>query len=209
MAATDVEYIRYVLTKVPPWLRREHGSAFLQSFAQELDLLADEHLAAAKAPWPWEAPTDALAYIGSERQLERYTGETDEDFRVRLWDAWETWFLSGTEDGLLNQLYLATNYLGLTNISIRTNADWNPTPPDGNTGWWSRFWVVIGEPHPWTVHLWGQGSWGDGRDWGGSVTPDVINLLRRVIKKWKPSHAYCEAILIQFGSYEISYPVRA
>ena len=211
MGATDLEYTKYITLPgvVPPWLRRTWGKAFLQTFAYPLDALGDEHVAAVQAPWPWLAPSDALYYIGTERQLEKYPGEDEEIYRIRLWNAWDTWRLAGTEEGLLDQLYLATASIGLTDITIRYNRDWEPAPPDGNTDWWSRFWVVIGEPHPWEMAVWGEGSWGDGRLWGASITIEQINLLKRVIKQWKASHSYCEAILIQFGEYEMSFPVRA
>lgn len=202
MALTETQY---GVSKVPGWCKVGTGKKYLESIGQQCDVLKDEFDQATKASFTLVGPPDALPYIGTDRGLERYYNETDEDYAFRLWDAWSSKRLAGTDIGLLNQLKLAT---GLLNITIRNNRDW--TPPDGNVAWWSRFWVVIGQPNPWKMHRWGEKFWGDGRLWGADISLSDLELLRRVIKKWKPSHAYCEAILIIFeDGTELSFPVRA
>ena len=199
-------YKDYVMSQVPPWLQRSGGKEYLESHANHLDILKEALVAALESSWALNCPTDALAYIGSERQLEKYPNEDLETYRIRLWDAWNAWYWAGTEKGLIEQLKLATQ---LSNITVRTNAQWDDGPPDGNVNWWSRFWVIIGPPHPYTAHKWGTGRWGDGRLWGADIHPDDLELMRRVIKKWKPSHAYCDGIRIVFDDSEINFPVRA
>lgn len=209
--ATKELYTDYVKKIVPPWLSKPNGAAFLDVMASQLDDLAEQYVSGVKNSWPLECNSDALGYLGAETGLERYPGEIEDDYRVRLWNAVDVWFWAGTETGVLDNLLLATKSWGITDISLRNNADW--TPPDSNVTWWSRFWVVIQPPHPWELHRWGVGAWGDGRLWGATITQPELDLMRRVIKKFKASHSYCEAIIIEFDNdgtpYEMSFPVRA
>ncbi len=74
--------------------------------------------------------------------------------------------------------------LGLESIG---GADYDPAK------WW-RFELVVYQPHGMGdgtgVPRWGSFTWGDGTRWGG-LPHDRVELLRRIVRKWKPAHAQC------------------
>ncbi len=203
---TTVSYEEFILRKVPSWLNGTWGSAYLQTYGQQFDELLASFQEACRCGFILTCPEDALRFIGVERGMEQYPSESIEDYRLRLWNAWQAWRFAGTDKGITDQIKYA---FGLTNVSIRDNGDWDPAPPDDNTDWWSRFWVVIDQPHPWTFHTWGEGTWGDGRRWGGTIETSQVELMRRIIRKWKASHAFCEGILlVNESGYEHFFSVR-
>lgn len=200
-----VTFEEYIMRKVPSWFQGPVGSAMLEAIGKQQDNCLDMFRQAIMCRFIFMCPDDALKYIGAERNMEQYPNESLDDYRYRLWASWQAWRYAGTDKGITDQIKYAFN---IENVSIRTNAQWDPAPPDGNTEWWSRFWVVIDQPHPWTVYRWGEGEWGDGRRWGCDITVDQRELLKRIIRKWKASHAYCEAIIIKFDGYELKYKVK-
>lgn len=167
----------------------EWGGKISQTFALMFDAEASTTVEAGACN-QLNAPTfpiDALPLKGSDRNIERYPGESDASYMARVAGAWVAWPQAGTHNGLLGQLTAA----GFT-ATIKEMRDWNW---DGNTANWSRFWVVI------TGTGWARTHWGDGRKWGEGVwgcnAPlDQVHVLRRIVRKWKPGHMVAIIVVV-------------
>lgn len=101
----------------PPWLRRRLGERMVGVIAGLLtDSILEGFTQAVQAPWLRSGfqPPDALPPIGSERSMPRYEADTDETYRTRLHDAWDSWQQGGNEAAIIGQL----NAFGLANVTI-------------------------------------------------------------------------------------------
>lgn len=98
------------------------------------------------------------------------------------------------------------HWLGLTNTGVYRQHEWS-SPPYliGPTffAWenkWSTFWVLIRQPHPFTLRVWGVGVWGQPATWGTSATTDEVALIKRLVVNFKSGHSSCAGIVLQFGT---------
>lgn len=98
-------------------------------------------------------------------------------------------------------------WLGLTSTRVYRQHEWS-TPPFliGPTffAWenrWATFWVLIRQPHPFTVINWGDPGllWGAPHTWGTSATIDEVALIKRMVLTFKSQHSSCAGIVLQFG----------
>jgi len=198
-------YRDYYPTLFPAWLRGENGEAWATAWGVLLDGLADSTTNAVKCRVPREAPADALAYIGSERNLNRVPLETNDQYRARLEDAWEAWSYAGTDRAIVDQLEL----LGLTAVCVRNN-QWVWDSNSGNVAnYWARFWVVL-SGHGWGADdTWGADTWGDGGLWGldSTVSADDVAYARDVVRKWKSAHAQCVNLIAILDGGLWGYPI--
>jgi hypothetical protein len=100
-------YADYQRLISPTWLQQPRGAAFQGAFGAELDVQKDRARQALVAGWPRATPTltpsDALPYIGADRQLPALAaGEADATYAERLRMAWDAWVFAGSHGGLLN-----------------------------------------------------------------------------------------------------------
>jgi len=190
---------------MPPWARRFFGERLIGTFALVYDIVSEAVSEAAFAPWLLEptSPDDILPYIGLERGMEQYPGESNDSYRERLHGAWDAWLQAGNEAAIIAQL----EGLGFTDIELKSYRDvgwdWDSaadlTWEEGVGGEdnWSRFWVVI-KGHPFV----GEGTFGDGAILGDggvnglNATLEMIGAMKRLIHKWKPAHVQCAEIII-------------
>lgn len=210
---------------VPSWLQRPWGLKYNRTLGYVSDLLMNAAAQAVGARFLATCPNDALPYAGADRSMPAYpieypgasAGATAQAagvaaYRARLLKAWSTWSTAGTLAAVQGQL----EAFGFANVAIYT-ADGSgppgvvPWPPDSNTANWSRFWVVLTEPFPsflnWKLTTWGDGrTWGEnGPDgtaytWGSTATVAQVTSIRALIRKWKPVHAICAGIWIDYAS---------
>lgn len=183
----------YNVELAPPWLRGRWGEAWGRAVGLVQDMVAEGAMQAVKARLLRRGPSDALAYAGVDRWIERAPGEADDVYRARLLQAFETWRLAGTNKGIQQALAV----IGYPKVSIYESRQWFPTDPR----WW-RFWIVIDPPH-------GFAAWrlGDGIKLGTKLLgldkedgKAALDLLRRVVRKWKAAHAVCaNIVLVLFG----------
>jgi hypothetical protein len=173
----------------PPWLRGRWGEAWNGTVGLAMDMVAEGAMQAVKARFIKGAPSDALPYAGTDRQIERAPGESDDQYRARLLGAFETWRLAGTNKGITTALAV----IGYPNARVFESHDWFP----GNPRWW-RFWVVIDPPHGFTTWKVGDGTKLGmkllGLDKAGDKS--AVDLLRRVVRKWKAAHTVCEKLIV-------------
>jgi hypothetical protein len=185
-------YRQYAEELSPTVLLGTWGARFVVgSIGLMADLIAQRAREARKASLltAESIPTDALPLKGYERLSPRYPADTDATYKARLIDSWERWKQGGSEQGMIAEL----EAYGLTDISIVLDSEWDW---DGEE-YWSRFWVVI-KGHAWTgPRLIGDaGSMLDGT-WtlGSSATPEEVNAVRSIVRRWKPGHMICSYII--------------
>ena len=178
-------YREWQPTVAPAWIDAQWSEAF----GLAKDSVADIATQAVKSRLIATCPTDAIVPIGNDRGLERVPGETTASYRARLVGAWEAYAWAGTAKGILDQLAIA----GYSNVRILENESIGGSDADPSK-WW-RFIVRILQPHPFgdgsTIPRYGDGTtYGGGRTYGG-IPIAARDLIRRIIRKWKPAHARC------------------
>lgn len=180
---------KWAIDNAPTWLRGTWGGKLTEMFGFLFDTIEETNFEAGAAG-SLEAPTfpaDAIGLIGSERNMERYNSETDDQYATRIHGAWVAWPQAGTRNGLLSQLAGAG-----FDAEIKEMRDWDW---DGNAANWSRIWVVIHNTG-WVRTTWGDGrKWGEGV-WGVNAPRDVVHTLRRLIRKWKPAHVVAIVVVV-------------
>lgn len=184
---------------LPPWLLGPNGLAFAQAFALNRDALAQGATEAIRARRLLECPEDALKYAGDDRGLEQWPGESNDSFRKRCQKAFQAYAEAGTDLGIVNRF----SEVGITAVCLRNrtfNGDDLPMQ-------WGRMWIVL-TVHPWTSEgAWGDpGVYGDGGTWGSTALPSDVARVRRLVKKWKSSHAAVVNIIVLISGELWGYP---
>ncbi len=180
------------------------AAAYLGAIGDALDLTLEAMAQAVTARFVAHAPADALGWLGAERLLQRFPGDTDDTYRARLAAACVVWQLAGTEDGIIAMLIAC----GFTDVTVHVARGAIPPgevswPPDGDPANWSRFWVFIDastapqNPFGWQPWTWGDGAlWGDGHTWGSTATSGEVALVRGIVRLLKAAHEICGGIWI-------------
>ena len=142
-------------------------------------------------------PTDALAAIGSNANIERVSGESTAAYRLRLIDKWELWEESAT--GTFAENALAPFGVSAASVTVNTIRDWTPDL----TGNWSRFWIILeGADLPWSELEWGAFTWGTPElTWGTSASQEEIFGLIRLLCKWKSGHEVGVEVILLFDGF--------
>lgn len=195
----------YFLRNVPASMQDGAFAELAETITTPLENLVGEFREAGELHLPLECNVGALPYIGDERRLPKYKGETDQQYRQRLWDAWSSWEQAGTDRGIIRNLLLGT---GITEVIIKNNVDWDPEPPDGDTDWWSRFWVLVYNPN-WESWTYGSGEvFGETEyTYGSTATRGEVDSALRLVLKWKPAAAKFMRMYVFFRSFtEVGHP---
>lgn len=213
----------------PPWLRGEWGTKYLSMLGELADLERDGAGFATAFRFLSKAPDDAVPLIAADSGpaqmplpgysgflyggMPRYPGETMASWRARIASRWETWPTAGTAIGVDAQLeaYISAIQSGVApTITIwshqlpgtpiqpdRWNRDVNPTE-------WSRFYVVIDQPHPWEQSLIGEGEIGDESLIGTTMTLTEVRALRRLVHEWRSAHSSGVTFILVYSGTIIS-----
>ena len=192
------QYYRSQPDGQPGFLQGEKSRAFGSGVGYFKDWYIETLLVGVRSRFCLQCPPDALPYHGDERGLFRYVGDSDDDYRARINDAWYLWTFGGTSWGVVNQL----NSAGFPSVAIYENWQWLGFPPSISPithlpyaigdEWW-RFHVQIMDtinPFGGLSFRWGDSSrtWGDGKLWGFTHVPPNWSQVIPIIKKWKPAH---------------------
>lgn len=135
-----MHFRNYVSHIVPPWLRRYWGERLVGgAIGLYADLLMEGGAQATKAPWLRSntSPDDALPRIGDERNVPKVDGETPDEYRERLANAWELWGEAGTVTYGANVL----EAWGFTPAGVFVYA-WKDGDQDAAATHWSKYSVV-------------------------------------------------------------------
>lgn len=175
-------YRRWVQLIVPTTLQGEVARRFEQAHALIADMLGQTavQMVNAISIASGEVPADALVFIGSERRMPRYAGESDLTYAIRLQGAWTAHSRTGTEPAITGQFAA----LGL-NAYVRDALQWNW---DGDMEWPTRIWTVVTD-HPYAEWVVGEDvTIGDDLVIGIDASPAEIGLMRGIARQWKPGH---------------------
>ena len=212
----------------PPWLD-ENGTKYLYALSTQISVLAEALRMGVLQRFPSYCLPEALPHIGADRQIRRGINESDDAYKGRLRNAFQTWKKAGSPLAVLDQIaqYYAPNAPVLRYVV--NGVDENGTRV---TDWWTldngefsyhranpsnwnwdgtfpamRFWIIVYTPTltPWTY---GSGhAYGDGNSYGFLGTNQFIQDIRALTEQWKAagSHAGtfdlgCDAGIIFAGS---------
>lgn len=210
---------RYAFKKLAPrWLTELDGELVLWSLMTVVDTLAERARQSVLARFPGHTPPDALGAMSRDRGLIRGFAEPSEVIRLRLLKWLDVWKAAGNARVLMDQI---AAYLYPHDVTIRivtnngllwytrdsdgtfsydfvnpSNWDW-----DGESTFWSRFWVILYPSDIWTLHpnlLWGDtGVWGSSvYGWAGDWTVAQVQSIRSIVRRFKPAGTRCVNIII-------------
>lgn len=183
------------------WTRSYWGERLFGTIGVLGDAVMDAATQALVAPWllAKTSPPDALPPVGRERLMPRYPAESDATYRNRLYAAWTAWGFGGNEVALLDQY----RWWNLLAVRVINAAHWVFEWPR-NAANFSRFAVVVEQPHPWAgPHLYGSSNrlYGDGCTYGSTATVPEVATLRGIARQWKAGHDINPAIWLIFTGH--------
>ena len=179
----------YAFRLLPRWMRGDWADRLWTVIFGSVDGIRESAKEAAKAGLVTECPADALPYHAAARNIERIPGETDDAWRLRLQAAWDHWPSTKAELQQILRDYVQVDELYVYDIAGDAWTDGSTgTMDDANGDNWSRPWIVIGAPHPWTVPTFGSFSFGPDSLWGITMTGTELSRIRRLFRRYRPAH---------------------
>lgn len=184
-------YERWVLQKVPPWLRRADGGNILSAIGEVADTIVDRHGAGVRLRFP-NSDEDALALCGEERRIIRGPLEPAPAYALRV-QAWlEAHRRRGSVYTLLEQWH-AYNFGAERTIEIvyasgtrytlasdgtitKDSITWSP----GGTGW-ARAWAFLYEATD-----------------PGALTSEEDAVLSLIPRTWSAAHMLPYQIVVMW-----------
>lgn len=130
------DYMYYLLTAPLKKIRKSKNQWYIlmkvlgrrfDQILNDIDRARDQTAVATCEP-------ELLPEYAADRGITRYTGETDENFRVRIANYTEILRLGGTDEGVL----LAVRSLGFENVQLIPAKEYT-----GDTGRWAEFYIVL------------------------------------------------------------------
>lgn len=191
----------YVERLSPPWLAGFFGTRFMIGMVGVVaDLLLEAVEQATTVGWlnRKTLPVDALKDIGENANIQRVTGETNDNYKSRLFRKWELWEESATSKFAENSF---TPFgVAAADITLKTTRDWVVDDSPN----WSRWWIILDGSAgnlPWSELLWNGFAWGTpGTTWGTTATQEEIFGVIRLLCKWKSAHEIGVEIIILYGA---------
>lgn len=190
------DYESWLETVLPPWAQGEWGSRLRVALGGLLDVLALGSTGgmgeAAKAHFVQTAPNDAIKLHTKDRWIHSFPGEAAATLRGRLVNAWNTIPTLGTTDGLealgLELLGVPVQLYDVANDGWL--AGYQPSNlEDDNADNWSRFWIIVPQPHPWGVPVFGPSLlFSPAATWGLDITQSALALIRTGVATYRPAH---------------------
>lgn len=199
--ATLFESFRVAANK--PFCDDPAGRAWQRTLGRLMDDSFERVYAARLARFPSDVPTDGLQYIASERQVEQAIGESEANYRGVLKRAWELWRIAGSQD--VHKFNLAR--MGCLSVTIKRRHDLSGVPAHPNPyinafarDVWAQFDVILQQPMPWNLRVWGTDPpWGVGV-WGPTnMTMAQTSQLRRLLRTFRAAHDTPMYVWMYFG----------
>lgn len=141
---------------------------------------------------------ERLRQIGVTRQIERYPGETDQQYSDRLAGAFPAWRRAGTASAIESQLAA----FGI--VDIQTWEEWQFFLTLSNE-YGNRFEMVLGPNYGslgWTGCKLGEVVLGAATLGIGNADPLQVQAIPRIILKWKHAWSFPLRVLFLFGDAE-------
>ena len=204
--------------KSPPWLQRGRAEKILYAMAIHLDGLTDALVAAIKMRFPGLYSPESLPYLGRDRRISRGRAETDGVYAGRLRRWLDDHPVRGGPYALLAQLhahfapnnfeihlvYRSGRRFVMTADGVVTRDDlFTLNVPDW-ARWTLYYFTTFGATRP----TWGEPgrTWGHGRVWGSTLTPQEVTDLRLVPREWNAAHCVGEIVLLGDSGQFWGYP---
>lgn len=186
-------YERWVLARLPRWLKGTWGEPWWRVAIGMLDLTLEAAKQAAQSGLVEMAPADAVEAHARMRLLERLPWETIEALRVRSLGAWDFWSGLGNTAGLRDVLRL---YSGASALEVFDQAvdGWvtngtGASDDDTNADNASRHVIVVPQPHAWERPLVGPGLVvGPDLIVGITMTGAELRRIRGAYRKHRPAN---------------------
>jgi hypothetical protein len=180
----------------PRFLSGPAGTAFLRTFCQVADLVAQDALDARSEATVQTASSYALPPLARNRNDRSYRRESMAALAVYLLQILAQKAKAGTEDGLRAQFAR----IGCPDIEIVTELDLrNAGVMGGFGGNIGFFFIIVRQPHPFDAisELWdGGGQWNDGiAKWGSTLDDNDIAEIEDLLRRWKAAGTSCRFIL--------------
>lgn len=218
----DNNYEIYTQNLLPTWMLTKDKLPYFDVSGDLKDEAASAAVDAVQDSFIQTAPVDALSHIGVNDYIERPENFSDAQYRAKLQRSWDIWNRSGTPNLLISEI----KELGLTNvgilpeftevapftfietipglneIGITSGRTYQSAPiTEEQTNFWSNFWLILGQPHPFKPLLWGNFTWGGIKNgipilWGDiDGDPTLVARMIRIIKQYKPAWTCCRGIV--------------
>lgn len=229
MASNNYKF--YTQDLLPTWMLTPDKLPYFNVSGDMKDENASAAVDAVQDSFIQTAPDDALVHLGVNDFIEKPEIFTNAQYRAKLQRVWEIWNRSGTPNLLIDEV----KELGLPNVGIlpeyteiapfkfietlpglnengiTSSRLFNGNPiTESMINFWSNFWLVIGQPHPFRQLLWGDFIWGSNHPNGfpilwGDITGDATLIARiiRIIRQYKPAWTSCRGIVFVLGDGKV------
>jgi len=213
-------YKQYTEQLLPPWALTPDKVPYFAVSGSMKDDVNTATQDAIQDSFIQSAPDDALLNLGSNFNIDKAPPFTNAQYKAKLEEHWQYWKTSGTKSRLLTEIksygypnaYIIPEYIEFPSGTFTKTIpvkDPNPAMDNGKdttgVGWWSNFWVIIDQPHPFTLRKWGTppaGIWGVGAPpngiykWGSlDGDPQQLAALVALIRKLKPAWTSCRGLV--------------
>jgi hypothetical protein len=231
---SNLQFRSTLASYLPPWLTARLASGklrafkFLYTIAMLADAGAEVAVQGVQARFPGLGPTNALPYIGRDRQMRRGFFETAASYAARL-PGWLDYHRGrGNAFTIMQQVraYVAP-FVPLMRI-VNQSGTWYTINPDGSTethqtwpasNWiWdgnaalpTRIWPIIYSdsspiwapgPNIGAVNLWNGAIGSPGFTIGSTATPEQVQTIQTILAETKSAGDAAPNIIISFDEHD-------
>ncbi len=209
------------------WAKGFFGQRLTGTIALHCDLIAEGVSQAIKARSAKVSAPDAYPYIGSNVNLERYPNDTDATYKSRLLHAFSIWQQAGTKQGLERAFdFFGYPYVRVFEdkdwdrgpkpywsqfwVFFPGHAETGGSPYGSGVAYGGGLTYGVGINYLGGLNdvLPSSATYGSGSTYGNSgllygitgTTPEEVEGIRRLIRKWKPSRSICREIIFESTS---------
>lgn len=182
--STD-DFFEFTPEQASPWARGEIGENWWLFWGHLQDSFAEAAKEAVRARFPSLAAPDALQAQAADRNTERYLGESESLFRVRLAETFDRYQALGTPMGVIAAAEVVPGVLSVDYLE-----SWQVEP---SSPLWARWWVLCRVEWPEAPVFDAPGFvWDSGWTWDFNA-PLEQSFLFRQLRRYRASH--CRAWL--------------
>lgn len=178
MSAAD--FFEWLPEQASPWARGEIGENWWLFWGHLQDGFTEAAKEAVRARFPSLAAPDALQAQAADRNTERYLGEAEASFRVRLAETFDRYQALGTPAGLVAAAEVVPGVLSVDYLE-----SWQIEP---SSPLWARWWVLCRVEWPLAPAFDAPGLvWDGGWTWDFGAVEEQALLLRQ-LRRYRAAH---------------------
>lgn len=188
-----MNYVEFIRSFTPPWLRRYWGALYTDLMGELLDATYSAIMAATSLADP-NNTVDALDLHAAMRRVPIHSSFSSAEKRAVIAKTWDLWALAGTENGL-KAVFEALGFSGIT-INLTSYPDYTVEITGGTDRCVQYVDFDWGTP---TTQAWGMGFW-------GGVYEEWQAVICQVIQRFEPVHLNCLKVRLvtTYGDYDVS-----